>query len=138
MQICLGLLRPYKILLCDEITVDLDVVARIDLLNFFRVETEQRGATIIYATHIFDGLEAWPTHAAYVERGRLKRCGSVDELPELFAPGEVDGKSRLLATMETWLRAERDDRIANNVAAPGQQLSTPSPFANSKHMAYFR
>ena len=41
----------------------------------------QRGATIIYATHIFDGLEAWPTHAAYVERGQLKRCGAADELP---------------------------------------------------------
>ena len=80
-QICLGLLRPYQILLCDEITVDLDVVARIDLLIFFRTETEQRGATIIYATHIFDGLEAWPTHAAYVERGKLKRCGTVEELP---------------------------------------------------------
>jgi CCR4-NOT complex subunit CAF16 len=40
-QICLGLLRPYQILLCDEITVDLDVVARVDLLNFFRAETEQ-------------------------------------------------------------------------------------------------
>ena len=41
----------------------------------------QRGATIVYATHIFDGLEAWPTHAAYVERGRLKRCGAAEELP---------------------------------------------------------
>ena len=100
MQICLGLLKPYQVLLCDEITVDLDVVARVDLLDFFRAETEQvrrnrkcmqpaapdafslqRGATIIYATHIFDGLEAWPTHAAYVERGRLKRCGAAHELP---------------------------------------------------------
>jgi hypothetical protein len=50
----------------------------------------------------------------------------------------VDGKSRLLATMEAWLRAERDDRLANNVLPPGQPLSTPSPFASSKHMAYFR
>ena len=57
---------------------------------------------------------------------------------ELFAPGEVEGKSRLLATMESWLREERDDRLANDVKAPGAQLSTPSPFANSKHMAYFR
>ena len=40
-QICLGLLRPYQILLCDEITVDLDVVARVDRLDFFRAETEQ-------------------------------------------------------------------------------------------------
>jgi CCR4-NOT complex subunit CAF16 len=40
-QICLGLLKPYQVLLCDEITVDLDVVARVDLLDFFRAETEQ-------------------------------------------------------------------------------------------------
>jgi CCR4-NOT complex subunit CAF16 len=46
-------------LLLDEITVDLDVVARIRLLDFFRQECEERGATILYATHIFDGLEKW-------------------------------------------------------------------------------
>jgi hypothetical protein len=56
----------------------------------------------------------------------------------MFAPGEVDGKSRLLASMEALLRAERDERIANGTAAPGKQLTTPSPFANSKHMAYYR
>ena len=33
----------------------------------------ERGATIIYATHIFDGLESWPTHLAYVEDGRMLR-----------------------------------------------------------------
>jgi ABC-type multidrug transport system ATPase subunit len=175
-QICLGLLRPYRVLLCDEITVDLDVVARVDLLNFFRRETDERGATIIYATHIFDGMEAWPTHVAYVERGMLKRAGRVEDVPvrarahaghvcgghmrdaacadhgdasacaaglvhgaqEMFGPGEVDGKSRLLASMEALLRTERDDRIANGTPAPGKKLSTPSPFANSKHMAYFR
>ena len=36
-------------------------------------ECEQRGATIIYATHIFDGLEPWITHLAYVAGGRLQR-----------------------------------------------------------------
>jgi hypothetical protein len=34
-------------------------------------ECEERGATIIYATHIFDGLEQWITHLAYVEGGKL-------------------------------------------------------------------
>ena len=43
-QICLGLLKPFAVLLCDEITVDLDVVGRLDLLRFFREESEQRGA----------------------------------------------------------------------------------------------
>ncbi|KAM1160157.1 hypothetical protein ACFX19_033806 [Malus domestica] len=56
-QICMGLLKPYKVLLLDVITVDLDVLARAGLLKFLKKECEERGATIIYATHIFDGLE---------------------------------------------------------------------------------
>jgi ABC-type uncharacterized transport system ATPase subunit len=55
----------------DEITVDMDVLGRMDLLEFFRQECEERGATIIYATHIFDGLENWITHIAYLEDGHL-------------------------------------------------------------------
>jgi CCR4-NOT complex subunit CAF16 len=62
------LLLP-QVLLLDEITVDLDVLGRADLMRFLVEECEQRGATIIYATHIFDGLEFWPTHVAYVARG---------------------------------------------------------------------
>jgi CCR4-NOT complex subunit CAF16 len=72
-QIVMGLLKPYQVLLLDEITVDMDVVGRLDLLAFFVEECEVRGATIVYATHIFDGLEAWPTHLAYVEGGRMIR-----------------------------------------------------------------
>ena len=37
-----------QVLLLDEITVDLDVLGRADLLAFLREECEQRGATIIY------------------------------------------------------------------------------------------
>lgn len=60
-----------KVLLLDEITVDMDVVGRLDLLAFFREECEERGATILYATHIFDGLEPWLTHIAYISEGAL-------------------------------------------------------------------
>ena len=60
-----------QVLLLDEITVDMDVVGRLDLLAFFEQECAERGASIVYATHIFDGLESWITHLAYVENGRL-------------------------------------------------------------------
>ena len=66
-----------QVLLLDEITVDMDVVGRLDLLNFFTEECEVRGATIIYATHIFDGLEKWVTHVAYLADGHLKIGGSL-------------------------------------------------------------
>lgn len=36
-----------------------------------RQECEVRGATIVYATHIFDGLEGWLTHLAFISQGKL-------------------------------------------------------------------
>ncbi|PWA96125.1 ABC transporter I family member 21 [Artemisia annua] len=72
-----------EVLSLDEVTVDVDVFARMDLLEFFKEECEQRGCTIVYATHIFDGLESWATDLAYIQDGELKRkrCekGSVSE-----------------------------------------------------------
>ncbi|KAL4860214.1 ABC transporter I family member 19 [Chlorella vulgaris] len=103
-QICMGLLKPYQVLLLDEITVDMDVVGRLDLLAFFTEECEERGATIIYATHIFDGLERWPTHFAYLEGGRMLKGGPMSGIPEL----QTDGK--LLHVVEGWLRIEKAER----------------------------
>ncbi len=58
-QLCMGLMEPWDLLLLDEVTVDLDVQVRADLLDFLQQETVERGATIIYATHIFDGLQSF-------------------------------------------------------------------------------
>lgn len=100
-QICVGLLRPFKVLLLDEITVDLDVLGRADLMAFLAEECSTRGATIIYATHIFDGLESWPTHVAYVARGRLQFLTPAADIPHL-----KDG--RLMEMVAALLREERD------------------------------
>lgn len=35
------------------------------------------------ATHIFDGLEAWPTHLMYLAGGRLQRYQPASHFPEL-------------------------------------------------------
>lgn len=69
-QIMLGLLRPFKILLCDEITVDLDVLARRRFLDFLREESIENNSTIIYATHIFDGLGSsrWATDIIFIDQ----------------------------------------------------------------------
>ena len=39
-----------QVLLLDEITVDMDVVGRLDLLQFFTQECQERGAPIIYVS----------------------------------------------------------------------------------------
>jgi CCR4-NOT complex subunit CAF16 len=121
-----GLLEPWNLLLLDEVTVDLDVLARSDLLRFLKEESEQRGATIVYATHIFDGLGGWPTHVAHMVRGKLDVLRSLDEsFPELDAAIEErlssDEKfihnSPLLIVIERWLRADSDARKAENLAS---------------------
>lgn len=46
-------------------------------MSFLQSECDEAGATIIYATHIFDGLESWPTHLMYLADGKLQVIGPV-------------------------------------------------------------
>ncbi|KAH6754985.1 P-loop containing nucleoside triphosphate hydrolases superfamily protein [Perilla frutescens var. hirtella] len=136
-QICMGLLHPYKVLLLDEVTVDLDVVARMDLLEFFKEECEQRGATIVYATHIFDGLETWATDLVYVQDGVLKKSEKIAELNEL------KHSQNLLSVVEAWLRSETKIEKKKPIKSPSPLQKSPSPFdaspfRSSRHMAYYR
>ncbi|KAI0650836.1 P-loop containing nucleoside triphosphate hydrolase protein [Trametes meyenii] len=68
-QLVMGLMTDWDVLLLDEVTVDLDVLVRDDLLRFLKNDSETRGATILYATHIFDGLNDFPTHVAHMHLG---------------------------------------------------------------------
>ncbi|KAL7113117.1 hypothetical protein ACP275_04G043900 [Erythranthe tilingii] len=136
-QICMGLLHPYKVLLLDEVTVDLDVVARMDLLEFFKEECEQRGATIVYATHIFDGLETWATDLVYVQDGVLNKSQKLSDLNEL------KNNLNLLSVVESWLRSETkiEKKKTQVNSTPQPKKSSPfdnSPFRSSRHMAYYR
>jgi len=107
-QILMGLLKPFEVLLLDEVTVDLDVVSRADLLEYLKQETETRGATILYATHIFDGLDHWATHLAHIQTGGIMRkVGTLEEFPELTEQFEANSTSPLMRVVEGWLRAER-------------------------------
>ncbi|HTJ41932.1 MAG TPA: ATP-binding cassette domain-containing protein [Kofleriaceae bacterium] len=100
-QLLLGLMRPRQVLLLDEITTDLDLVARQDLLAFLREESEERGVTILYATHIFDSLEEWATHIIYVVGGRIALAKPI---------GEVDLGARLVHVVDGWLRRDAAPR----------------------------
>ena len=51
MQLCMGLMTEWSVLLLDEVTVDLDVLVRSDLIDFLISESENRGATIICKWH---------------------------------------------------------------------------------------
>lgn len=105
-QLLLGLLPKMRVLLLDEITTDLDLVARQDLLRFLREESEARTVTIIYATHVLDGLDDWATHLLYLRDGRVARFNRLDELAEMRALREGGVTSPLLRLVERWMRDE--------------------------------
>src|SRR5271169_4592824 len=101
----MGLLRPWTVLLLDEVTVDLDVLVRSDLLEFLRLETESRVCTIVYCTHIFDGLAGWPSHLLKMSVGRVMACDAISQVPlATQGDGSTVKNSDLYEVCLRWLK----------------------------------
>lgn len=58
--------RP--IMIHDESTADLDVDQRHELLKFLYQESLERGVTVVYTTHIFEGLAHWASDLIILDR----------------------------------------------------------------------
>merc|ERR1719182_598985 len=97
-QLLLKLPRPSALLLMDEVTTDLDVVSRQALLQFLREECDERGATVVYSTHILDGLDDWPSHVLHLEGGTLDYCGEIAGAPGAHALAGNGGASANVLT----------------------------------------
>lgn len=121
-QLCMGLMPPWDVLLLDEVTVDLDVLVRHELLEFLKKDSEARGATIICtllpffpvqhirltlnspdATHIFDGLNDFPTHVAHLH------LGAFIQPPTPWNAGDIS-RTDLYGTALRWLTEDRAHR----------------------------
>lgn len=145
-QIFIGLLRPFKILFLDEVTVSLDVIVRQDLLQWLREESIRRKATIIYATHIFDGLDDWPTHLHYLtNKGFTGWQGKLWDLEYYQELRRTGHPSPLLKIAERWLRrelVEGSKEEASGVAAQAAKDPLQIPynagggFASGRMAAY--
>merc|ERR1712176_138426 len=97
---------PRPIYLMDEITSDLDIYAREGILGFLKAESEVRGATIFYCTHIFDHLEGWASHLLHMSKGQVVRACAMADIPEyskLMADGDL---TPLYSLVRGWIYAE--------------------------------
>jgi CCR4-NOT complex subunit CAF16 len=112
-QLAMGLLRPWSVLLLDEITVDLDLLSRSNFLKFLYGETEIRPCTIVYATHILDNLAEWPTHLVHMSLGRVKKWGPMEHLTA-EATHSQSGNSRLGQLVMLWLQEDLEERGPRN------------------------
>mmetsp|Transcript_82614 Transcript_82614/g.123985 ORF Transcript_82614/g.123985 Transcript_82614/m.123985 type:complete len:346 (-) Transcript_82614:143-1180(-) len=121
-QLMLGLIRPFKILLLDEVTTSLDVCVRQDLLKWLVKESEERKATILYATHIFDGLDDWASHLFYLtNEGKCGWQGKMEELEVYQRLKSNNHPARMLAIAEHWLRKELEESRAKGKYEKAQQ-----------------
>lgn len=112
-QLAMGLLRPWQILLLDEITVDLDLLSRYNFLSFLKRETETRECTIVYATHILDNLASWPTHLVHMHLGQVKQWGPMESFNETV-PNRSAENSLLGDLVMHWLRQDLQSRGPRN------------------------
>jgi CCR4-NOT complex subunit CAF16 len=88
-QLLLDLERAPSVILLDEVTAELDVLARAELLAFLRAECEERGVTVVYASHVLEGLAAWGTHLLFLSPGRLRCAAPLAAVDELVRAGSL-------------------------------------------------
>ena len=125
-QIVQGLMAPWNLLLLDEVTVDLDVMVRQELLQFLIEDTKTRDCTVVYATHIFDGLDNFPTHVCHLQIGSTTTPKPIswpisseapekhpgippNALKEIASPDRIGSKLLVLALH--WLKEDRLIRL---------------------------
>lgn len=113
-QLFIKMLKPFEVLLLDEVLSVLDVLCRRNVLNYLKKETVERGCTVIYVTHIFDGLYGWPSHMVYLKKGgTIGYAGvlSTECIPDLDIIMKEHRPSPLLSLVESWLTAEEEKEI---------------------------
>ncbi|KAG9004102.1 CCR4-NOT regulatory complex component [Tulasnella sp. JGI-2019a] len=120
-QLVMGLMSPWEVLLLDEVTVDLDVLVRDDLLAFLISESQTRNATILYATHIFDGISKFPTHVAHMRDGAIVDGDPIVWTSEQSDP-KLDAGSALHPLALKWLKEDRE--VRRKAEAEGKQKKT--------------
>ncbi|KAF8534869.1 P-loop containing nucleoside triphosphate hydrolase protein [Trichophaea hybrida] len=126
-QLAMGLLRPWSILLLDEITVDLDVLARAKFLRFLKEETECRPCTIVYATHILESAGAWATHLVRVTLGTVRYYGET----EVVLREQGVGSAGLLEVVLRWLEEDLEER-----GPRGKKKSEAISYSNMTKVEY--
>jgi len=105
----LEILVPYRpVYLMDEITSDLDIFSREGILAFLKAESELRGCTIFYCTHIFDHLEGWASHMLHLSQGKVVRACPMDEIEEYSKLCQGGSMTPLYSLIRGWMYAEYD------------------------------
>src|SRR5687768_9484263 len=116
-RLCLAhtLVHDPALLILDEPASGLDPRARVEMREIFR-ELRSMGKTILVSSHILPELGEMCTGVAIIDRGRLLRSGSIDEIERSLRASallriDVLGDAASVAAAQEWLGT--DPRIAD-------------------------
>ncbi|RHY34557.1 hypothetical protein DYB32_000862 [Aphanomyces invadans] len=129
-QLFLALLRPSQLIVLDEVLGCLDIISRVNILDFLRHESEgPQKATVIMASHVFDGMEQWASHVLYLRDGQV---AFFDELANV--PLKGNDRLSIYHTTEAWLREEEDqpEKEASATGALENAQNRAGGFANGR------
>jgi len=70
-RIMIKLLKPFQLVIIDEFAADLDIFSRARFFNYLTKECAERGASVVYATHIFDQADSWATHVTFMQLDKV-------------------------------------------------------------------
>lgn len=107
---------------------DLDVLARQTLLQWLKEESE-KGVTVLFSTHIFDGLEDWGTHVTHIRAGDLGMNLPMDQIPELDQLRQTGVETPLFDFVEALCR--KDAEIARTKGIKSTRGVHPQAGKNS-------
>uniref|UniRef100_A0A7S2H6R9 ABC transporter domain-containing protein n=1 Tax=Octactis speculum TaxID=3111310 RepID=A0A7S2H6R9_9STRA len=110
-MLLIQLLPPKRIVLLDEVTAELDLRARERLLDFIREDSMALGTTVLYSTHVFEGIDPWPTHVLHLSRSKTAKLHAMNQLSH-------QSSCPLHETVLGWLIDERLDMKTRGLAAP--------------------
>lgn len=99
-RMMIKLLRPFQLCVIDEFAADLDIFSRNRFFSYLSKECNERGASVIYATHIFDQADSWATHVAFMQLN--KTLSPIHRLSEYKPYQEIlarTGKDRAMCPM---------------------------------------
>ncbi|MFZ0967224.1 MAG: hypothetical protein WAN13_03025, partial [Candidatus Acidiferrales bacterium] len=78
-----------KVMIFDEPTVGLDVIASRSIVSFIR-QCRDRGKTVIFSTHVMTEAERLCDRIGIIHRGKVLAEGSLAQLRERFAKQDLE------------------------------------------------
>ena len=109
-SIARAVLHDPKVLILDEPTTGLDILATGDMIDFIAAR-RSAGRCVLFSTHVLSEAERLCDRIGIIDRGRVLAVGTIDELRERTGRQYLDEVFRSLVSGET---PSDDEEAASN------------------------